>query len=92
MCGTLLKLNLVTLQFYSKVRNTQILDARNLQVLPPTLRCTCYIIRSRKSCMYENLLCNGKKQEASDQRDTQSHMLDLVHCKKHDSFNHYNLV
>jgi len=31
-------------------------------------------------------------QQASDQRDTQSCMLDLMHCKKHDSLKHYNLV
>jgi len=40
----------------------------------------------------ENLPCNGKKLEASYQRDAQSRMLDLVHCKKHGSFNHCNLV
>jgi len=31
-------------------------------------------------------------QEAYDQHDTQSRMLDLVQCKKYDLLNHYNLV
>jgi len=43
-------------------------------------------------CVNENSPCNGMKQEASDQRDAQLRMLDLVHCKKHDSLIHYNLV